>query len=56
MYMIYIINEYPEPVVSDPKPEPKFTKYLLGREFIYPKDSDPNGSYRIRSEYPKSRA
>lgn len=34
-----------EPVVSDPNPEPKFTKYLLGRKFIYLKDPDPNGSY-----------
>ena len=41
MYIIDIINGYPEPVVSDPK----FTKYLLDREFIYPKDPDPNGSY-----------
>ena len=41
MYMIYIINGYSEPVVS----EPKSTKYLLGREFIYAKNPDPNGSY-----------
>ena len=35
----------PELMVSDPKPEPKSTKYLFGRKFIYAKEPDPNGSY-----------
>ena len=43
--MIYIINEYSEPVVSDPKSKPKSTKYLLDREFIYLKDLDSDGFY-----------
>ena len=36
----------PKPIVSDPKPEPKSTKYPLGIEFIYPKNPDPIGFYQ----------